>query len=503
MEFVYLLDKKASELPDKIAFADNKESITFGKLREKAAGIAALVDCVAENRNILVFMNRSVNTVCTIMGLLYGHKCIVPVDTALPTERIEYIIGKARTDTVVYSKCYQEQVDRLSIRNRICFEDMPEEVSVTGAKADVTGTSLDAAYIFFTSGTTGNPKGCVLSYQAIMNFGRSFSLEMGFGISDRIAGQTPLYYVASLHDILPPLYEGTTTYLLSKSLLLSPGKLLDHLSENRITSLIAVPNVLIGICNYLAKSGANPEVTCIKRVIFGGEGLPYKSYRVLKKLFCEASFYSCYGLTETTTTTCYWRDDRELAENEVLPIGRALLNSKVFLLNERDELSDSDGEICVSGPSVASGYYGDPEETAKVFGQNPLNPFYDERIIRTGDIGYYNSNGELVIVGRKDSQIKYKGHRVETREIELAAMKNTNVKNCACLFEKEHERLVLFYEGEEEEKKLTESLKKVLPQYMIPETIRIGKIPLLSNGKKDMAGIRQLMNMRMEKNTDE
>ena len=209
-----------------------------------------------------------------------------------------------------------------------------------------------------------------------------------------------------------------------------------------------------------------------------------------------AFFINGYGSTEATDGVTYYRVDRGFEDNETLPIGRPYPNTQILLLDENDRLVEHDGigELCIKGPSLSYGYYGDKEKTDQAFVQNPLNRNYREIIYRMGDLVKYNEHGELIYVGRKDSQIQHMGHRVELGEIEAAANSSPDVTECACIYNEEKKQIVLFYEGVCEEKALGKYLKGALPEYMLPQRrYRLEKMPKNLNGKLDRKKLKEIL----------
>lgn len=185
---------------------------------------------------------------------------------------------------------------------------------------------------------------------------------------------------------------------------------------------------------------------------------------------------------------CYFKVERSLEAGDVIPIGRPFHNTEILLLDEQNKLAAQGevGEICVRGTSLTLGYYHAFEKTNEVFVQNPLNDRYPELIYRTGDLGKLNERGELVFVSRKDYQIKHMGHRIELGEIEANVNLLDGISSACCIYDKEKEKIVLFYVGDMEAKDLTKLLKDKLPRYMIPNKVeRLERMPLTANGKLD------------------
>ena len=191
---------------------------------------------------------------------------------------------------------------------------------------------------------------------------------------------------------------------------------------------------------------------------------------------------------------CYYKVEREFEDKEAIPIGRPFKNTEIILLNDKNERAAGEeaGEICIRGTSLTLGYYNNFTKTNEVFVQNPLNTAYPELIYRTGDLGKYNEYGELVFVSRKDYQIKHMGHRIELGEIEVNVNMLPDIKMAGCIYDEIKGRIVLYYVGEMEEKRLAELMKEKLPRYMIPNRIiRLEQMPLTANGKIDRVTLKK------------
>ena len=191
---------------------------------------------------------------------------------------------------------------------------------------------------------------------------------------------------------------------------------------------------------------------------------------------------------------CYYRVEREFADDEAIPIGRPFQNREILLLTKEDRLAEEgeEGEICVRGTALTLGYYNDPDRTGEAFVQNPLNKAYPELIYRTGDMGRYNEKGELVFVSRKDYQIKHMGHRIELGEIEVNVDMLPGIRMSACIYDTKKGKIVLYFVGDLSEKELTATLKTKLPRYMLPnKIIRIDQMPLTANGKLDRIALKR------------
>ena len=215
----------------------------------------------------------------------------------------------------------------------------------------------------------------------------------------------------------------------------------------------------------------------------------------------HAVFINGYGSTEVTDSATYYIVNRRFKETDLLPLGKALPNTSIMVLNDRNELAgpDETGELCVRGNNLAYGYYNDFERTEKVFVQNPLNKAYHETIYRTGDIVRFNEYGEIEYIGRKDFQIKHMGHRIELGEIEVNISSVEGVDENCCLYDAERQKIIVFYTGQIEEQNLGEKLKQLLPVYMCPaQRVHIESMPHNLNGKIDRVRLRDELHGQTE-----
>ena len=233
--------------------------------------------------------------------------------------------------------------------------------------------------------------------------------------------------------------------------------------------------------------------TTLRAILFSGEVMPIKHLHKLQKYLPGVQYVNLYGPTEITCNCTYYIVDREFAENETLPIGVPFKNERILLLTPDggEAVKDSEiGELCVSGTSVALGYYKDAERTAACFTQNPLNHAYLEPIYRTGDLVKVNERGEMVYVSRKDFQIKHMGHRIELSEIEVQMTAVPGVERALCAYLEDKGKILAFYTGEADKAAITAALREVLPGYMIPNLfMQVEAMPLNKNGKIDRAAL--------------
>ena len=282
----------------------------------------------------------------------------------------------------------------------------------------------DPLYTNFTSGSTGQPKGVVVSHRSVIDFIDTFVDCFGMDHTDILANQAPFDFDVSVKDLYTMLKTGAKLSVVPKELFSRPKELLDWLCDRKVTSLTWAVSALCLISTFHGLDYRVPET--VRRVLFSGEVMPEKHLRAWRTHLPEAVFGNLYGPTEITCNCTYHilEPDRDYPQG--IPIGKPFPNERVFLLDQGDRVITTPGavgEICVGGTALALGYYRAPEATAAAFVPNPTNPCWPEPIYRTGDLGQYGAEGELYFRGRKDFQIKYQGHRIELEEIERAVAK--------------------------------------------------------------------------------
>jgi len=486
------LEQTVKIYPKKTAFSTGKESMSFAEVYSGARAIgSALANKGFYGEPIAVIMDKHPRTVTAFFGIIYSGCFYVCIDEKMPEARMRAIIDKLEPRAVISDKKNIKTAQMLDIENVFLYDDIVSCEENAQALAAVRGkqSSTDAIYVVFTSGSTGTPKGVVACHRSVIDYTETLTEALGFTSETVFANQTPLYFDAPLKEIMPTLKFGATTYFVPKMLFSFPIKLVEYLDEYKINTVCWVVSALVQISSLGALENHTPKY--LTTVAFGSESFPRKQYDLWRAALPEARFFNLYGPTEATGMSCYWYADRELEENEPIPVGRPFDNTDIILLDDENTRAEQ-GEICIRGTCLTMGYYNDAEKTDAVFVQNPLNKTYPELIYRTGDIGRINERGELVFICRKDSQIKHMGHRIELGEIESAALKADGVSRACCVYDNDGKRIVLYFVGDTDHAKLAETLREYLPRYMLPAlTVKLDAMPLTSNGKIDRKGLKE------------
>lgn len=482
------LEHSAQEHCDKNIYNDIETSVTFGEVENLAKRIGTGLEKRLQTKApVAVFMDRQAKTPIGFLGVVYSGRAYAPIDAKLPQQRIEKIIDRLQPEVILTEESFREAVKAYAgDREVLIYEDLIQEEVDDALLAEIREQMnvTDPLYLIFTSGSSGNPKGVMTSHEALMTYINAYAGVMGIEESDRIGNQSPLDYIAAIRDIYLPMKTGCQTFIIPKEYFMEPEKLFGFMNEKEISSV----GWSVSAFTIASSLGAFEEtkLTTLRKVCFSGSVMPCKCLRSWQENLPETKFVNQYGPTEATASCTYYEVDHLVEEDEVLPIGKAYEGYHVFLLKEDNTEAgvNEEGEICVTGPALAICYYHDPERTELAFTTNPLDN--ETRMYRTGDIGLMREDGVLEFHGRRDRQIKHMGHRVELDEVECAASQVDGVHESCCIYVKAKEKLILFYTGEVEKKEVILELRKILPGFMVPRTVKkVEAIKKLPNGKID------------------
>ena len=489
------LNRSCEQYADKVMFKDEHSQITFAEFNRltKAVGsyLAAKVPCGAP---VAVMSGRHILTPACFLGAVRAGCFYAPMDGDMPQARLNQILGVIKAEFMLVDKAHLETAQSLDFNGElIVLEDIADteidEALIEARSATLTCTS--PLYVIFTSGSTGVPKGVITSHLSLMCYIDAVAKVLSINDTDICGNQSPLDYIAAVRDIYFPVSFGASTYIIPKNEFAVPTTLFETLNREKITSLCwSVAGVELP-----AKLGAfdvsKPEY--LKKLCFSGSVMPCKYLKIWQEHLPDVLYVNQYGPTESTASCTYYVVKEKVNDDSVLPIGTAYDNYRILLLNEDNTATPmgEQGEICVAGPILALGYYGNPEQTAKTFMQNPLNSNYRELIYKTGDLGSFREDGILLFHGRKDRQIKHLGHRIELGEIEETAKKIAGVTDCCSLYNKEKATLYLFYTGSATSKEIVLYFRQNMPAFMVPrKLVNLDVLPTLPNGKTDMQTLK-------------
>ena len=492
-----LIEGQAIINKDKIAFTDPAKEISFGQLYLFSRKIGTFLAGRIEKRSpVSFYMEKSCDAVVGMFGAVYAGGFYSFLDVRQPVARAESILNTLKPRVVFTDASMLDKAKELSLPKGcelILLDELISKMDELPVDDEKLGSiralsqDIDPLYVNFTSGSTGVPKGVTVCHRSVLEFIGYFVDIFGIEEGDVLGNQAPFDFDVSVKDVYSGLMTGARTALIPRDYFSNPMTLMDYLADQKVTVIVWAVSAMCFVSIMNGLEYRNPE--SIRMIMFSGEVMPVKHLNHWKKFLKEATYVNLYGPTEITCNCSYHVLDREYEENEVIPAGIPFPNEHVFLLDEEDKLVTEpgmEGEICVTGTSLALGYYGDKDKTDAAFMQNPLNKLFHEMMYRTGDIGRYDENGILYYVSRKDFQIKHMGHRIELGEIEVAAMATEGVTRACCIYEPDKKKLILFYTGDKDKKELQAHLKEDLPPYMIPSTVKaLKEMPVNKNGKID------------------
>lgn len=493
------LEQAEKRFSNKIAVIDEHSQMTFSELLDASKRIgSALAEKIKIGNPVAVLAEKSISTLCAFFGIVEAGGFYVLLNPELPQYRLEQIQSVLQAEYIITDEEHKPLALSLASEEKIL--DISELIQTEANEQRLSlirQSMIDTSplYANFTSGSTGVPKGVLVSHRSVLDFISVFTDEFGIDETDIIGNQAPFDFDVSVKDIYSAMRTGATLVIIPKPLFSSPAKLVDYICDHNVTTMIWAVSA---VCLISAFHGLDYRVpSSVKRILFSGEEMPLKHLENWMAHLPSAEFVNLYGPTEITCNCTFHRVSRDNDYSCGIPIGNAFQNERVFLLDEENKLVTkcaTVGEICVSGTALALGYYNNPEQTSKAFCQNPLNSCYPERIYRTGDLAKYTENGELIFCGRKDFQIKHMGHRIELEEIERAISEVDGVERLCAVYDSGCSKLYGFYVGEINKKDLRTRLRQYLPVYMIPNSFhQIEAFPITKNGKVDR---KKLIDMR-------
>ncbi len=491
------LERSAARVPEKLSFCGEDRCFTFAQLLAfaRAAGTAVAREMGAVNRPVAVLTDRTALSPAAFQAVLAAGCYYVPVDAKLPVQRMEAILRQLQGPLLVYGPGQEKTAEAMGHICRLLSleaaeQTEPDDVLLQQRREQVL--DWDPAYMIFTSGSTGVPKGIVCHHRGAMDLAEWLASAGRYTDEDVLGNQAPFYFDGSVKDVYMTVKCGITCHILPKKLFMFPKMLVEFLNEKQITTLAWATSAF----RLVAGSGVLEKHVplYLNKVLVGGEAMLARDLNCWRKALPQVRYINLYGPTEATVDAVWYEVDRPFSDGEAIPIGSACRNKEILLLSEDlQPVADGEvGEICIRGSGLAKGYFGDSAKTHAAYIQNPLNPWYNDPIYRTGDLGFRDKDGLLYFSARLDGQIKHMGYRIELGEVETALSGLPQLPEAICFFDQERDRIVCCYEGELTSKELIVLLSKRLPRYMLPNIwIQKDKLPLNANGKVDRVALKE------------
>jgi amino acid adenylation domain-containing protein len=504
-----LLRDAALGHPGSIAVIDGERELTYAQLDEASAQVAHLLIelGVARGDRVGLFLEKSADAVIGLYGVLRAGAAYVPIDPHAPVERAGYIARNCGLRCLISSTAKRSTWDQLTdlapdIEHVVALDELRDDpsaaVPVSGAPAIRAQSSgpvhigvldQDLAYILYTSGSTGEPKGVSLTHRNAMAFVSWAAEEFAVGPTDRLSSHAPFHFDLSVFDLFAAAHGAATLVLVPPRTSVFPLEVARFLREQRITVWYSVPSILTAMTTHGALGAV--EAPELRTLLFAGEVFPTKHLRTLMSLLPHVRFANLYGPTETNV--CTWYEVPPLPDDfvEDIPIGRPITNDEVRIVTDEGRLAapGEAGELFVRGATVMRGYWADPERTERSLVLDPCGGAFADPVYRTGDIVREDPDGNLRYLGRRDAQIKSRGYRIELGEIETALVAHPRVRECAVVAIPDElitNRIKAFVVGCVDERELVQFCGQRIPRYMIPQTFEFREhLPKTSTGKTD------------------
>lgn len=487
-------EQTVKAVPEKIAIIEGDQNISFQELSKKTKVLAtSLMILKWINSPIAVFLPKSIEAIVADIAITYSGNAYMNLDVKTPAARIHNILERIKPIAVISDKKNAGIIRGIAEDTPVILIDeidFSAEIDLDGLKQIASSIiDTDPLCIINTSGSTGTPKGVVLNHKSFIDFTEWAIETLQIHDNEIVGSLSPSVFDIYSFELCMLMAKGSKIVLLPESMAPFPAKILGLMQQNKVSFIFWVPTIMVNIANMDLLSKIS--LTDLKTIWFAGEVFPTKPFKYWKKHLSDSKYVNLYGPIEITLDCTYYIVNRELADNEPIPIGYPCRNTDVLILNEQNKIAsiNEEGELCVRGTSLAMGYYNNPKKTAEVFVQNPLNSSYPEIIYRTGDLVYKNEQGEIIFKGRKDSLVKHMGYRIELGEIEHVIINTLKLVDNGCVvYNQSKKEITLFYESKVSINiiELKKSIAEVFPKYMVPTVFhQMEELPRNNNGKID------------------
>jgi len=505
-----IIDRSARSHPEKAAFSYDRETLNYCDLQMQANGLAvALIakGLVAGDR-VGLLLPKSLQMPVAVFGCLKAGAVIVPLDPQSPVDRLSLMIRDAdirqlivlpEQARLVEKLCATEALDiRLvvglpgpptrAVRSVIAWDELQPEVS---APSIFLGED-DPAYLLYTSGSTGKPKGILHSHRSGLAYARLSADVYGVSPDDILGNFAPLHFDQSTFDFYTGPLRAATTVLIPQAFGFATASLANLIEEEQLSIWYSVPSVLIQL--ILRDALVGKDLSKLRWILFGGEPFPPKHLSRLMALVPGARFSNVYGPTEVNQCT-YFNIPGDQPVEEALPIGRVWENTESLIVDGNDQIvaSGDAGELLIRSPTMMLGYWGRPDLNERAFYLRMRDGGLAERFYRTGDLVRDRGDGELEFLGRKDRQIKTRGHRVELDEIEAVLCQHDDIEEAATFTVEDADQgmlieaaVILRLGADTSDKDVSRHAARLLPGYAVPrKVLLLTEFPRTRTGKVD------------------
>lgn len=497
-----MFEKAARQYPDNIALASNEGEYSYRGLNERANRLAHFLigKGLQKGDFVTIFMERSLETIVSLLAIMKAGGVYVPVDPEHPEERNSYIIEDTKSSYILTKEQHISKARLLSeavdtVKGIVLVDSDSAFSTYPAHPVEISVEPQDLAYIIYTSGSTGKPKGALIAHEGVVNLGMVVRERCGIQSDDILTQFATYSFDASVWDTVGALFFGAKLYLLSPEERVSVEEFAQAIERTKTTIITILPTVFFTqLATYLSDEGYK-KLANVKLITVAGEALYGEQIRSFQRKFGEQiHIVNVYGPTECTVCTTTYTVNEYIPDDLAnIPIGKPIANYKTYIVNDQYQLCPIHvpGELMISTVGLARGYLNQPERTEQAFVNNPFAE--GGLIYKSGDIVKLLPNGTIEYVGRRDSQIKIRGHRIEIGEIEDSFAKFPNVQDVAVIPKKEQDgqnMLVAFFTSKDQSPcsiaEITAFLTDKLPSYFVPKFIcQIDHMPIAPTGKLD------------------
>jgi amino acid adenylation domain-containing protein len=514
------IDTAAAADPDREAFRCNGQALTYAALVAHADRLAHLLteEGVRPHDRVGIYMNKGLQLPIAVYGILKAGAAYVPIDPAAPAQRVQFIIEDCGIRHLITNDSRAPRAAAVAATARLACVIGAAETNADGTGSDETtrffsweqlqevpardpGVRLveqDLAYIMYTSGSTGVPKGLMHTHASGRAYARLSAREYGVTPEDRLGNHSPLHFDMSTFEYLTGPLCGATTVIIPEETTMFPVSLAELIERERLTFWYSVPLALIQL---LERGGIEErDLTSLRWVLFGGEPFPPKHLARLAQLWPHARFSNSYGPAEVNQCTAYHVPRGPIDVTAPIPIGRVWPGAEGLVVDDRDRpvQPGEPGELLIRAPTMMRGYWSRPELNRRAFFRQPLFPGYEKVFYRTGDLVREQTDGALVFLGRKDRQIKVRGHRVELEEVEAVMCSLPGVAEAAAVDVRDDEGNVAIVaavlplgDATIDADEMRRAAAARLPTYAVPGRIEVNPtLPRTGSGKIDRGALR-------------
>ncbi|MBQ4816178.1 non-ribosomal peptide synthetase [Bacillus pumilus] len=472
-----LFNERVKTQPDHLALVEGDRTFTYEELGQEIRRLAGslIENGVQPGDAVGVYMNRSADAVIAILAVVHAGAAYVPIDPSQPEERIRFMLEDSGATILLHADSpppVAEQIKAVHVTSKPHHSHM--EVSVRTSPSHL-------AYIMYTSGSTGQPKGVQIEHQHIVRLACSQE-KLGLTKSDRMAHTGAVSFDAITFEIFTTLLGGATLYPVARDTLLDIHRFEQFIQTHQITTLF----LTTGLFNQLAQQ--RPQMfKGLTTLITGGDVINVKSAELVKQHHPALVLLNAYGPTENTTISTIYEVRGD--ETGPIPIGQPINHSSAYILDDDQRLQPigAPGELYVGGDGVARGYLNRPDLTNQVFMADPFKS--SGRLYRTGDLARYGADGQIEFLGRTDDQVKIRGFRIELGEIETVLQQKAGIDDAVVLvhsFSTDEKEITAYFTGTMTEEEVRDVFNQELPAYMVPHHVmKLNAFPLTSNGKVD------------------